>query len=204
MKKIVFKSNFYFLLIAFLYSCSAPILKKDEGIVKSFTKGTVAVLPFDNQSNDITAETMLRDMVVERFVKKGWIVIKNEIVDEKLKGAGIVDGGQLNMLKPQEISKLLEADYLCYGYINDFKLQNLGFIINKKVELEIKIVDGKTEEVVFNMTGVGQDMKVYFKKEEAKKAFAENMALKLVQNIMKRPLYNESVVAVSKIFAKIP
>ncbi|MGC8728934.1 MAG: GNA1162 family protein [Elusimicrobiales bacterium] len=198
MKKILF---FSFLLV----SCSSLNVKKQENKYSSLSsRGSIAVLPFDNLSNDITAETMIRDMITSGLEKKGWLVIKNEVTDEKLKSVGITDGGQLNSVTPKEISELLTADYLLYGTIEDFKLQNLGYVVKKTVEINVKIVKGATEETVFDEKGSGGDFKVFLKSDEAKKAFIEYNALKLVQNIVKRPLYKEAKDAVSKILNKIP
>ncbi|HOL63258.1 MAG TPA: hypothetical protein PK103_07830, partial [Elusimicrobiales bacterium] len=57
MKKILF---FSFLLV----SCSSLNVKKQDNKYSSLSsRGSIAVLPFDNLSNDITAETMIRDMI---------------------------------------------------------------------------------------------------------------------------------------------
>ncbi len=165
-------------------------------------RGSVAVLPFDNISNDLTAQTMMRKLVEDAFNKKGFNVINEEEVDEKLKGIGITDGGQLNSVLPQELSSLFSVRYLCYGTVNDFKFQNLGFIITRKVELNIKIYDAQKNEFIFEDTSQSSDTQLYLNKDEAKKAFIKYNAMKLVENMMKRPLYEQAVDAVNKIFAK--
>ncbi|MGC8866585.1 MAG: GNA1162 family protein [Elusimicrobiales bacterium] len=182
-------------------SCNIENIRKED---KRFfiEKASVSVLPFDNMSNDITAETMMRNLVSDAFKKKGWIVIPDSEVDEKLKNLGITDGGQLNSVDPKEISLLLSSRYLCYGSINDFKFQNLGFIIRKNVELNIRIYDSKEGRFVFDETSNSSDTKIYLNKDEAKEAFIKYNALKLVENIMKRPLYEQAVDVVNKIFAK--
>jgi len=192
------------ILLTFLFvSCGSLNLNKKSEYVE-IPRDIIAILPFDNNSNDITAETLLRDLVAKGFERKGFVVIKNEIVDEKLKTIGISDGGQLKAVNPGAISELLGVRYLLYGTINDFKLQNIGYIVKKKVELEVKIIDTQNNnQEIFNQTGEGSDLKVFLKSDEAKKAFIEYNALKLVENIMKRPLYNESKEAVDSILSKI-
>ena len=188
------------LLILFL-SCSMS--RKDyffsPNLPNSFNSA-VAVLPFDNASTDISAEKFLRDMVAKRFVEKGWTIIPNDKVDEKLQELGISDGGQLAAFKSQDIANKIGARILCYGYIEDFKFQNLGFIINKKVTLNIKLVDGISGENLFEATGNGSDTKIYTNKDEAKEAFLVNSAIKLAGNILNKPLLVESEKAVDEIF----
>jgi hypothetical protein len=189
------------LFLFFVISCHYTV--KNQHLY-NFPRDTIAILLFDNISNDITAESMLRDMFYKGLRAKGWNVLDNSYVDEKLRSIGITDGGQLNSVSIKKLKELLGVKYLCYGTINDFKLQNIGYVINKVVELNIKIVDTDDEKVVFDETGIGRDFKVFLKSDEAKKAFIEYNALKLMENIMKRPLYNESKKAVDTILFKIP
>lgn len=190
------------IIIALLLSSCKNLVKEEEKVYP-LTRGSITVLPFDNMSNDLTAEDMLRDMVINEFRNKGWIVLSREEVDERLRTIGITDGGQLNGVGIKDLTTLFNTDYLCYGYINEFKLTNLGFIVSRNVELEVKIVNAKDGQVVFDEIGKGSDIKIYLNKDEAKKAFTENLALKLVENITKRPLYKEAKQAVEKIFKKL-
>lgn len=193
--------NLLLIVLVFFSSCS---IKNTRAHYQSYIieKGSIVILPFENISNDITAEDMVRDLVIDRFKKKGWLVIDKDYTDNKLKEIGITDGGQLNAVSKKELFNIFNTRYLCYGTINDFKFQNLGFIIVKKVELNIKIYDISKDDYVFDETSDASDLKMYFDKEEAKKAFITYNALKLVENIMKRPLYQQAVEAVDKIFVK--
>lgn len=189
------------LILLFLFSCSPKNVKMGE-MCHTIERGAVVVLPFTNNSNDLTAEELLRDLVIERFRRKGWVVIDKNIVDERLRSVGITDGGQLGTITSQELIKMFETRYLAYGTIEEFKFQNIGFVITKKVELNLKIYDGNKNEYVFDDTQSASDTKVYLSKDEAKKAFIRYNAEKLVENIAKRPLYNISVECVDKIFRK--
>lgn len=193
--------NFILVLIIFLSSCGLKNVNfRPQNYV--IERANIVVLPFENISNDITAEEMIRDLVIAKFRKKGWSVIDKNHTDQKLKEIGITDGGQLNSITKKELFNIFNTRYICYGTINEFKFQNLGFIILKKVELNIKIYDTSKDDYVFDETSDSSDLKVYLDREEAKKAFITYNALKLVENIMKRPLYNQAVEAVDKIFAK--
>jgi len=193
--------------VFFLASCSGLQNKKDFMVspALSASKGSLAaVLPFDNASTDLNAETILRDMVAKGLERKGWMVMKNEAVDEKLNELGVSDGGQLPAFKVQDIVARTGARILCYGYIEDFKFQNLGFIVRKNVELELKIVDGLSGEVLFEGAGKGSDTKFYTDKEEAKKAFIVQTGVKLINNMTNKPLIEESQKAIDRIFMKLP
>ncbi|MBP7796574.1 MAG: DUF799 family lipoprotein [Elusimicrobiales bacterium] len=199
------KQKILSIFLLFFISCASFNNLDDKKYYSNLTsRGIIAVLPFENESNDLTAPDMLRDMVISSFAKKGWDVIKKETVDEKLRSIGITDGGQLPAVEVKELYELLNVNYLCYGYIHDFNMQNLGYIIKKNVEIEIKIVKADTGEVVFDEAGKGRDIKIYTNSDDAKKAFLENAAIKLVSDIVNRPLYKQSEEAINKIFVKIP
>ncbi|MEW6042475.1 MAG: GNA1162 family protein [Elusimicrobiota bacterium] len=164
----------------------------------------IAVLPFANQTNDLSAQDILRKMVIEEFKQSGYIPVSVDMVEEKLRNIGITDGGQLPAVAPETVSKTVGTDLLCYGTVEDFTFQNVGFVVKKKVTLNIKIMSGTSKEVLFEAAGTGNDLKIYTKKDEAKKAFVRETAFKLVQNILKFPLRRESEIAIRKIFSKIP
>ncbi|MDO8802998.1 MAG: DUF799 family lipoprotein [Elusimicrobiota bacterium] len=164
----------------------------------------VAVLPFDNQSTDISAADIMRRLAAEGFVKRGYTHLALAEVDEKLSGLGISEGGQLPGVKPADIGKALGADLLCYGDVEDFTFQNLGFVVRKSAALRVKLVSASTGETLYEGSGSGKDLKVYFNKDEAKAAFVEQLAVKLVQNILKTPLKREAEAAAWKALDRLP
>lgn len=164
----------------------------------------VAVLPFDNQTTDINADAVMRKLAAENFGKRGYAPLAAEEVDEKLKGLGISEGGQLPSVKPEDIGAALGADLLCYGDVEDFTFQNLGFIVRKNVKLKVKLVSASSGETLYEGYGAGKDVKVYVDQQEAKAAFVEQMAVKLVQNIFKTPLKKEAETAAWKALDRLP
>ena len=164
----------------------------------------VAVLPFNNQSTDVTASDYMRKLSGERFSKWGYAPVPFEDADEKLKTIGISDGGQLAAVPPERLGALLGSDLLCYGDVEDFTFQNLGFVVRKSVILRLKIISASSGETLFEASGKGGDIKFYMDKEEAKKAFIEAAAVKLVENMLKSPLRKEAETAVSKVFDRMP
>lgn len=164
----------------------------------------MAVLPFDNQSTDITAPEYMRKLSGEHFSKWGYAPVAFEDADEKLKSMGISDGGQLPSVTPARLGAVLGTDLLCYGYVEDFTFQNLAFVVRKSVVLRLKIVSASSGETLFEASGAGKDIKFYLHKEDAKQAFVENAAVKLVENIFKSPLHQEAELAVNHVFDRMP
>lgn len=164
----------------------------------------VAVLPFDNQSTDMNAADIMRKLAAEGFGRRGYLPLPAAEVDDKLSALGVSEGGQLPGVKPEEVAKALGADLLCYGDVEDFTFQNLGFVVRKSVGLKVKLVSGATGETLYEGTGAGKDVKVFINKDEAKAAFVEQLAVKLVQNILKSPLKREAEIAADKALDRLP
>lgn len=172
--------------------------------LRSASETRVAVLPFDNQSTDMNAADIMRKLAAEGFNRRGYLALPAAELDEKLSALGVSEGGQLPGVKPEEIAKALGADLLCYGDVEDFTFQNLGFVVRKSVGLKVKLVSGSTGETLYEGTGSGKDVKVFINKDEAKAAFVEQLAVKLVQNILKSPLKREAEIAADKALDRLP
>lgn len=172
--------------------------------IRTLQDPRVAVLPFENESTDLTASDVMRKLASEGLGKKGYPPLPDAEVDGKLSGLGISEGGQLAGLPPADIGKALGADLLCYGDVEDFTFQNLGFVIRKSVRLKIRLVSASTGETLYEGTGAGRDVKVFLDKDEAKAAFVEQLAVKLVQNILKTPLKKEAEAAAGQSLASLP
>jgi hypothetical protein len=166
--------------------------------------GRIALLPFDNYSNDVSAPGLIREEVLKRFAGHGYEPLDTPETDEKLRAMGITDGGQLPSVKPEEIGKAVGSGLLCYGTVEDFTFQNIGFVIRKSVRLRIKIVSSGTGETLFEAVGKGRDLKVFLDKDEAKRAFISYSALRLVENMLKHPLGAESEAAIKRVFDRLP
>lgn len=164
----------------------------------------VAVLPFDNQSTDISAPEIMRKLAAEGFGRRGYPLLPQDEVDQKLAALGVSEGGQLPGLKPADLGLALGAELLCYGDVEDFTFQNLGFVIRKNVSLRIKIVAASTGETLYEGTGAGRDLKVFFDRDQAKVAFVEQLAVKLAQNIFKVPLKREAEAAANRALDRLP
>lgn len=172
--------------------------------LRGVAEARVAVLPFDNQSTDISASDIMRRLAGENLSKRGYLPLPAEELDGKLAGLGVSEGGQLPGVKPEELGKAAGTDLLLYGDVEDFTFQNLGFVIRKSVALRVRLVSASTGETLYEGTGSGKDVKVFINSDEAKAAFVEQMAVKLVQNILKTPLKKEAETAAWKALDGLP
>jgi hypothetical protein len=193
------------LLLSTLFS-AACAAKQAYFVAPGFVPSAepVALLPFENESVDLSAEDYLYKLAAGRLAAKGYSLIQGEPVMEGLKGIGITDAGQMASATPEIIGRAVGSGLLCYGTIEDFTFQNLGFVVRKSVKLRLKLVSAATGEVLYEGEGTGRDIKVYLDRDEAKKAFVEQMAVKLVQNMLKSPLAKEAEKAVADAAAGLP
>ncbi len=198
------RQAFYPVLLAAACACAAPGVYQVSPALRAAPDARVGVLPFDNQSTDLAAADIMRKLAAENFGKRGYLPLPAEEVDVKLSSMGVTQGGQLAGVKAADVGRELGVDLLCYGSVADFTFQNLGFVVRKSVTLSVRIVSASTGEVLYEGTGSGKDIKVFFNKDEAKAAFVEQLAVRLVQNILKSPLKREAETAASKALDRLP
>ena len=139
-----------------LSGCAGPEAYLVSPALQAVPDGRIALLPFENYSNDVSAPGLLREEVAKRFALRGYAPLGTAETDGKLWTMGITDGGQLPALKPADIGKALGVDLLCYGSLEDFTFQNLGFVIRKSVRIRLKIVSAGTGETLFEAAGKGR------------------------------------------------
>jgi len=191
-------------LLGFLCACAGSGSYVVSPAFRSVPDGRIVLLPFENYSNDVSAPGIIRAEASRRFSSRGYAPFDLDDTDERLRALGITDGGQLGAVKPAEIGAVFKADLLCYGTLEDFTFQNLGFVIRKQVKLRLKIVSASTGETLYEAEGKGKDLKVYLDRDEAKRAFLVNSAVKLAQNMLKHPLQPETESALDKVFDRLP
>ncbi len=192
------------LLLAAGCGCAGKAVYLVSPALRTAADLRVAVLPFDNQSTDMSAPDVMRKLAEQGFTRRGYLPLDTAAVDAGLSALGISEGGQLPGLKPQDIGKALGADLLCYGDVQDFTFQNLGFLIRKNVTLQVRLVSAATGEILYEGSGNGKDIKVFFNREDAKRAFVEQMAMKVVSNIFKVPLKREADLSADRALGGLP
>jgi hypothetical protein len=192
---------FSLLLLLLLCSCA----QKPAFLKKPYqSPSLLAILPMNNITNDLSGPDVVRTVLQQGLSRKGYRTIPIDVTDEKLREAGITDGGQLTYLTPREVGKLLEVDGLLYGELRDFRLVNLGFYISRQVEADFRLVEVETEELIW------QDDKKFATRQftvdpaEAVREFSKEAGKKVLENIFKSPLLEETRVVVGMILQTLP
>ncbi len=91
----------------------------------------VAVMPMENKSNYIDAETIVRSAFVDEIVRQGWNVVVTEESDRMLRDTlGITYGGQLASTTPEEVCRSLDVEGVFYGEVREWNKTTTG-IYNK-------------------------------------------------------------------------
>ncbi|MBI4064213.1 MAG: DUF799 family lipoprotein [Elusimicrobia bacterium] len=173
----------------FLFSCAT---KKRASRPQVFFPSVVAVLPFHNYTNDLQGPDVTRSLLEISLNRHGYRMIDAKTVNSRLKEMGITDGGQLGGVRSKELGAKLGADGLLYGDLLEFKNVNLGVFANRKVELKLKLVDAKTGDIVWEKKREKSHKKFAAKKPQVKKILVEGYAEKVMENIRRSPLREES------------
>ncbi|MBU2572590.1 MAG: DUF799 family lipoprotein [Elusimicrobia bacterium] len=93
---------------------------------------TVAVLPFENETTDLDAVGLYRQLFATALLEKGYKVIPTAEVDEKLREMGITQGGQLGAFKNADLQQKLDAEALVFGNLKEAKYLTVGIKKQKK------------------------------------------------------------------------
>ncbi|MEE8425194.1 MAG: GNA1162 family protein [Elusimicrobiota bacterium] len=164
---------------------------------------SVVVLPFDNETTSLDAPERLRKMVAERLghLSPGLSI---ENVDERLRGVGVTDGGQLRSVASKKLGEALGTDGLLYGTVEEFKYQNLGFVSNRVVKLRLKLVHAASGERLWEAVGRHAKGNVTLDKKKAGKAFVRGIVRQAAETALRVPLMRESRRAVEKALRNYP
>lgn len=103
---------------------------------------TLAILPLENETNDLDAPIKLRKHLAEQAQKLGMKLVPLDAIDEALKKAGFTDAGQFRSTTVQKLGKNVGADYLLTGSVEEFRA-----LPTKEVKATLKLLyapDGQT------------------------------------------------------------
>jgi hypothetical protein len=191
-------ASFLFLFAAGLFGgCRVPV--PGPPLVE-----TLAVLPFDNDSNDLNAPDILQRYVYLALKPSVYKVIDINEVNAKLESVGIVDGGQLVVVDPVKLGRDLGVHALMFGVVTHFDYVNIGFYRHRKVGLELRLVDVATGETIWEKSGQGYTPMVAFDADDAKKEFTKGVADQMAEKMLKSPLDDEARVAAIRTLTGLP
>jgi len=165
---------------------------------------TLAVLPFNNASNDINAPEILQRATYLALKKSAYETSDIEITNQKLIEAGIRDGGQLPVIDPTKLGKDLGVQGLVYGSVESFGYVNIGYFVQRKVTVELKVVDVATGQTLWERTGNGATRNFTLDSKEAQENLAKGLLDQVVDKVFQSPLENEARIATIDALRTLP
>lgn len=117
----------------------------------------IAVLPFENHSNDVDAPQKVRTALFEKMNAREFRLLELDKIDSALRNVSVTLGSQLELLENRRevLNGLIPADVYCYGTVVEFAFKNAVALTQRKVELKLRLVDAKTGAVLFEGTEMG-------------------------------------------------
>ncbi len=124
------KSRVSAILVAacILVSCASRPMYLQEG----WRPGSIAILPFTNDSADVSIGKIARRLMYDSLSRKGFRLLDLDLVDSRLDSMGIAEAGQLSAATDEELADALQADCVLYGNIMTAKRVLLGFYYTRK------------------------------------------------------------------------
>lgn len=165
---------------------------------------TVAILLFDNESNDINADDTMRRYVYLAMKPSVYEIQDIKQTADFLTNVGIIDGGQLPIVDPVKLGKDLGVQALLYGYVEHFGYTNIGFYVSRKVSLGLKLVDVGSGAVLWENSQTVANRKLTLDKDEAQKAFFKGLGEQAVDKLFKSPLEEEARQVTIKTLRTLP
>jgi hypothetical protein len=121
-------------------------------LVKDFNSrkpGTVAFLPVLNNTNDLDAPKEIRPLIYKALINQGYRVQPQETTGTLLKSQGIKEAGQIYTMSFRELGDLLKTDALLVATVLDWSTVYLVAYSSVTVEAEFRLIDAKTESVLW-------------------------------------------------------
>lgn len=194
---VIYHLSVVLLLSAVLFGCK--VKPPQPPLVE-----TIAILPFDSESNNIDAPDLMQRYVFLAMVGSAYQVRPIKETNEFLKEKGIQEGGQLRALDPVKLGKDLGVHALLFGNVESFGYTNIGVYVSRKVVLELKLVDATTGETLWENVGKMINRKIALDEENIKKNFAKGLADQLTDKLFDNPLEEESKWATRRALLTLP
>jgi hypothetical protein len=191
--------------LAIVAGCATP----PKFLDREWKPGRIAVLPFTNDSVDVSIEKFSRELMFETLMKRNFIVLDMAAIDRKLDELGITEAGQLTAVTLEELKDAIPADCFLFGHVIEAKRVMLGVYYEKKFKAEFKIVDKYSLKTVFEDENMDQYSRVVLDPkgllETAAKEFAVEFTSDLVRKMLNsHPLYEQMEKVIRETVAKIP
>ena len=131
---------------------NVPIYHVSEDIDFSFYKN-VAVLPFDNLTNDKYAADIVRQVVVSELLASGLVdVVFPGEVTSALNEMGIKSPSALTAEQIKALGDALHVEALIVGTVEEYGNVKMGNISAPQVTLSLMMADAATGSIVWSIT----------------------------------------------------
>ena len=165
---------------------------------------TVAVLPFDNESNDLNAPDIMQKYIYLALQHSPYKPLDIKTVNDKLASVGIDDGGQLAAVDPKKLGTDLGVQALLFGDVESFDYTNIGYFTSRKVTVSLKLVDVATGDTLWENSGTGANRQLTLDEQQAKRNFVGGLARQTIEKTAKAPLDDESRRAAASALSTLP
>ncbi len=181
------KVKWLFLLL-FLFSCSTQGQLKTylrEGVDPSFIK-RVAILKFENHSDDRNAAEKLRSIVgVEALALGVFDVVEKSLVDEALAQEGIEEPGPLSKEVIRRLGKKLGVQALLVGDVTAFEEKRDGRYVYPVVGLTLRLLDVASGEIIWEASGTETGYSLVARLFGLRPKDKMDVSFKLVEKLLK-------------------
>jgi len=114
----------------------------------------VAVLPFSNRTNSVTAPDTLRGMAAGMLRGMGYRTVPLPDIDARLRMKGVTLGDQLVTMSATQLAEAVGARRLVWGGVEEFGVVNVGIYYRRDVRVGFVLRDGNGREL-WRCTGEG-------------------------------------------------
>ncbi|MEI6856117.1 hypothetical protein [Psychrilyobacter sp.] len=130
------KYKLFLLFILLIFIGCTP---KQDFVLKaipSMSPAKLAILPINNNTNDVAGGFIFREVVYNNFEQNnhGYDIQDLKKTDKLLNEAGVTDGGQLQFLRPIELSEILGVDGLLYTDLDELDFMTYPYYHTRSVK----------------------------------------------------------------------
>jgi hypothetical protein len=163
---------------------------------------SVAVLPLENQSNDLRASDEFRLLLSYGLQDRGFPIANPEDVEAFLRTRGILDGGQISRYTPEQYCAMLGTKAVITGVVEKASLKTLGIYNSNEFRVRLqmyvggKLVWADTSEQIERSAAVSMNA-------IANKAI-DRVADKALRKLRGHPLQNQMEQSTFELLAPFP
>lgn len=129
-----------------------PVYHLSEDIDFSFYK-RVAVLPFDNLTNDKNADEIVRQVVVSELLASGLVdVVFPGEVKAAIAELGIKSVSTLTASQIKSLCNSIKAEAIIIGAVEEYGDAKMGNISAPQVTISMMMADANTSSIVWSIT----------------------------------------------------